>query len=421
MTAVDTAPLRLAEASKLLERILDRGTLRTVYQPIVDIDTGVTVAYEALARGPKGPLESPAALFNAADRSGLLPHLEWACRRAAIEGAISARLGSVTSLFVNVEPRIAGSAMPPGLEAVMRMAGHKLRIVLELTERDLTRRPADLLRLVRWARANWWGVALDDVGAEPESLALLPFVRPDVVKLDMRLVHEAHDEADRATVAAVREHCFRTGATILAEGIETPEQVEIARSLGATLGQGWLYGRPGELLPSVGPGSPVRLLDREEQDESATPFTLLADHLPATKVPQSELDGFSRRLERQAVAHGSPVLLSSFGHHGLFTPAMAERYEGLAASAIFTGVAGVGIEEPPRSKVRYSTFRATDPLAREWAVTAVGPNVAAAIVARGLARPESGDDPEVELVVTDDRELVLLAARALMARVVPIA
>jgi EAL domain-containing protein (putative c-di-GMP-specific phosphodiesterase class I) len=405
----------------LLERILDRGTLRTVYQPIVDLASGQTVAYEALARGPKGPLESPAALFHTADRSGLLAHLEWACRRTAIEGAINAELGSVTSLFVNVEPRITGSAMPPGLEAVMRLAGHKLRVVLELTERDLTRRPADLLRLVRWARANWWGVALDDVGADPASLALLPFVRPDVVKLDMALVQEAHDETDRATVRAVRDHCFRTGATILAEGIETDAQAEVARQLGATLGQGWLYGRPGELGRSAGLGTPVRLLDRVDSDEGATPFALLEGQAPVIRARQSELDGFSRRLERQAVGKGTPVLLSSFGHAGLFTPAMAARYEDLAPSCAFTGIAGVGVVEPPGSAVRYSAFGATDPLAREWAVTAVGPGFASALVARALVRPESGDDPELELIVTEDRLLVLAAARALMARVVPAA
>src|SRR5690606_5419219 len=133
------APLRIAEAGRLLERALARKTVRAVYQPIVELASGQVVAYEALARGPAGRLELPATLFAVAERTGLLPHLEWTCREVAIQGAIDAGLGSVTSLFVNVEPRVAGGELPRHLDALVRTARHKLRIVLELTERDLTR------------------------------------------------------------------------------------------------------------------------------------------------------------------------------------------------------------------------------------------------------------------------------------------
>ena len=416
MTVVETATLRPAQASRLLERILERRTVRAAYQPIVDLATGETVGYEALARGPRGPLESPAALFDAAHRSGLLPHLEWACRRAALEGAMAARLGTVTSLFVNVEPAIAGTAMPPGLEEVVRQAQKQLRVVLELTERDLTRRPADLLRLVRWARANWWGIALDDVGAHPASLALLPFVRPDVVKLDMRLVQHPHGDDDKATVRAVQQHCFRTGAAILAEGIESDEHLDAARRLGATLGQGWLFGRAEDLPAATPTTTPVRLLVRDEPDERATAFPFVAAGAAVGTARQSRLDDLVRQLEARVAGDGAPVVLACFGPAGSFTPAMAERYEALAPSCAFVGVAGVGVAAVPDAAVRYSALDPADPLAAEWAVTVVGPHTTLALAARGLDRE---GDPDVEVVVTGDRELVLAAARALMSRVVP--
>jgi EAL domain-containing protein (putative c-di-GMP-specific phosphodiesterase class I) len=420
MSVVDAPPaLTAAQASRMLERILERGTLRAAYQPIVDLQTGETVGYEALARGPKGPLEAPAALFDAAHRSGLLPHLEWACRRAALEGAIGARLGTTASLFVNVEPSIAGGTMPHAVDVVMRQAQSQLRVVLELTERDLTRRPADLLRLVRWARAHWWGVALDDVGAHPASLALLPFVRPDVVKLDMRLIQEEHDDADRAVIKAVRQHCFRTGAVMLAEGIETEEHEAVARDLGATLGQGWRYGAAGELPAKCTVAAPVRLLVRDEPDDRATPFPLVEAGAIVGTARQSELEHISEMFLRQVGTDGAPVVLASFGHDGLFTPAMAARYEALAPLCSFTGVAGVGLAPVAGSPVRYSAFPAGDPLADEWAITVVGPHTTMALAAQGLEPPGYGTDPEVEVVVTGDRELVLAAARALMGRVVP--
>src|SRR5581483_727961 len=133
---------------------------------------------------------TPAALFAAAREAGRVAELEWACRAAAIQGALDAGLGSRHSLFVNVEPSIIGRGLPTAVVGLLRTAARKLRVVLELTERDLCRRPAELLDLVAWARAQWWGVALDDVGTAEESLALLPLVEPDVIKLDLRLVQE---------------------------------------------------------------------------------------------------------------------------------------------------------------------------------------------------------------------------------------
>src|SRR5687767_9390874 len=184
-------PKDAAPDHRMLDRVLSKNKVRAVYQPIIDLSTGHVAAYEALARGPVGsPLESPAALFASARVAGRLTELEWACRAAALQGAIDANLGTQVSLFINCEPSVVGTHMPTNVSTLFRAAERKLRIVLELTERDLTRRPADLLRLVAWARERWWGVALDDVGAEPESLAFLPFIEPDVIKLDMRLVQE---------------------------------------------------------------------------------------------------------------------------------------------------------------------------------------------------------------------------------------
>ena len=88
-----------------LRRLIASGSLRTVYQPIVDLDTHAPVAYEALVRGPQGsPLESPAALFGQAGAAGLVVELDRAARAAAIDGALAAGLRPPHTLFLNVEP-----------------------------------------------------------------------------------------------------------------------------------------------------------------------------------------------------------------------------------------------------------------------------------------------------------------------------
>ena len=79
--------------------------VQTVFQPIVDLVTGEVVAHEALARGPEGPLQSPAALFGAARTAGLLAELDRACLTAALRAA-RARFTGPATVFVNVEPEV---------------------------------------------------------------------------------------------------------------------------------------------------------------------------------------------------------------------------------------------------------------------------------------------------------------------------
>ena len=155
------------------------------------------------------------------------------------------------TVFVNVEPEVLDSAPLDDLLAIAESAPGELRVVLEITERALAARPAELLRTVERVRALGWGVAVDDVGADSMSLAFLPLLAPDVIKLDLRLVQDRPGPAIAEIMNAVNAHAERTGAVVLAEGIETAEHLATARALGATLGQGWFFGRPG---PGAAPG-----------------------------------------------------------------------------------------------------------------------------------------------------------------------
>jgi hypothetical protein len=89
-----------------IDDVLRNGAVRSLFQPIVELDTGRVVAYEALARGPQGPLERPDHLFAAARAAGRLTELDAACRSAALTGALAAGLVTPLTLFVNVEPEV---------------------------------------------------------------------------------------------------------------------------------------------------------------------------------------------------------------------------------------------------------------------------------------------------------------------------
>jgi EAL domain-containing protein (putative c-di-GMP-specific phosphodiesterase class I) len=212
--AVSVAP----EVAGELARIIDGRMVRAVFQPLIDLASGDVVGFEALARGPAGSmLESPGALFEAAYGIGRVAELDWVCRAAAFEAAARAELDSALRLFVNCEPASLGVACPDDLWPVVDVAERRLRVVMEVTERAVARDPAGLLGAVARARAVGWGVALDDVGAEPASLAVMPFVRPDVIKLDLRLVQGRTTAEVARIVNAVRAQAELTGARILAE------------------------------------------------------------------------------------------------------------------------------------------------------------------------------------------------------------
>lgn len=165
----------------VLDAVLRTGGIASVYQPIVLLEGGGTVAFEALARASASPT-GPEELFRVARAGGRLAELDLHCQRAAVVGARRADLRM--PLFVNIEPEAAG---PGSLDALLRAdaaSPASMPLVLEITERALTARPCELIDLLARARSLGWGIALDDVGRDPRSLALLPIVRPDVVKLD---------------------------------------------------------------------------------------------------------------------------------------------------------------------------------------------------------------------------------------------
>ena len=217
-----------------LDRILAAGAVRTVYQPIVELEGRRVVAYEALSRGPEGSiLERPDALFAAARGAGRLAELDWACRLAALQGALDGGLRPPLRLFVNVEPATLGTGVPEHGAPLLARARAELDVVAELTERALTDRPAVTLPMVARLHALGMPIALDDVGVDARSLALMPFVRPAIIKLDLQLVQGRPSPAIAAVVHAVNAHAEREGTLLLAEGVETEEQHLTARSLGA--------------------------------------------------------------------------------------------------------------------------------------------------------------------------------------------
>jgi EAL domain-containing protein (putative c-di-GMP-specific phosphodiesterase class I) len=420
MSAVNVAAPRASRANATpVEELLESHALVSAYQPLVDLYDGETVGYEALARGPVGSaLERPDALFEAARAAGVELEIEWECQRAALSGALAGGIGPGQALFVNFEPRMLTSERPAWLALLTEAALGRFALFAEVTERSLIDRPAELLSAVEVLRRLGGGIALDDVGADPRSLALMPFLAPDVIKLDLRLVHE-NPSAQIAEIAhAVGAEAERTGALVLAEGIETEAHRQTALGLGARYGQGWLFGRPGALAP---PGrtvsTPIPVPPRALPDPRYTPFEVVTENLPLRQADKRLMLVLSMNIEAQASSLGTAaVVLSCFQDSRFFSDVTGARYSSLSHRAALVGALGVGLSEQPAPGVRGVALDRADPLRGEWDVTVIGPHFAMAFVARDLG--DTGPDMErrFDFAITYDRELAIHASRAMMGR-----
>jgi len=403
--------------STLVTRALRPLNLYAAYQAIVDLDDRRVVAYEALARWRDADL-NPDVVFPAAAASGQLPALDGACRRAAIQGALDAGMAKGQTLFINAEPATFGTDISEEAAALLERATTELRIMIELTERSLLRNPSEVLRIVRWARAHGCGIALDDVGAEPDSLTILPFIAPDVIKLDISLVQEQPGVEQGRIMAAVLAHAEATGATILAEGIETPEHLEQAQALGATLGQGWYFGRPGRLR--VDPSCPSPIVLSVPAHPAPTPFSLVARSDRKRIGRKKMLLGMSRHLESLGHKDRDLVVLAAFQTAERFTDATKRRYEKLGLHCPLVGALGVGMPADPAVGVRGANLSRGDALAGEWTVVVVGSHYAGALIAKDCGDVGPEIDRRFEFLVSHDRALVLDAARSLLSRLIPL-
>jgi EAL domain-containing protein (putative c-di-GMP-specific phosphodiesterase class I) len=398
----------------LFQQVLAEKLISTRFQSIVELDTGAVVAYEALSRGPVDTVfHNPAALFDRAHDLGRVADLDLACWGSSVRTATEQGFTAPHSLFVNVEPSSLrradlGDAPHPPAPAV-----------LEVTERALMNDPAGLFFAIARARALGYRIALDDLGADPASLALLPLLQPDVIKLDMALIRERPDQDAARVMSAVAAHAERTGAVVLAEGIETEEHRVTALALGATYGQGWLFGRPVPEAANPAGLAGIRFSAElaEPQRAGNTPFDVVTPVRTPRPSNRALLVQMSIFLESRAKASGdSAVVLSTFQQHTNLTPATRARYEALGAEAGLVAVYLAGDARiDPGSRIRVGQIDPADPLLEEWDIVVLTADFAAVLAARELD-PGKHTEGSYEFVLTHDRDLATAAALTLINR-----
>jgi EAL domain-containing protein (putative c-di-GMP-specific phosphodiesterase class I) len=244
------AHLRTATELQTRERLQDmivRERILTAFQPIMLLKDRTVLGYEALTRGVRGSgMEEPDALFGAAARHGLLIELDRLCRSRALLS--SGRLPEHARIFVNTlpatihDPQFRGR---PLIDFLERAHLSPDRLVIEITEKLVI----DNYTLFRESMAYFTDLgmsfAVDDVGAGYSGLEAIASLKPHFLKIDTALSRDVDTSTvNQAIVKSILAISRDIGATVIAEGIQSPEEAKALEGLGVDFGQGFYLARP---------------------------------------------------------------------------------------------------------------------------------------------------------------------------------
>lgn len=247
----------------LLDDILSQRSLTAFFQPIVEFSGGRIFGYEGLIRGPeKTPLHAPVHLFRAAEALGRLAELERMSRHVVLESFVAQRLPG--RLFLNVSPECL---MQPDfregetLRLIRRLELNPSRVIIELTESKPVYDYQLLREAARHYRSMGFEIAIDDLGEGFSSLRLWSELRPEFVKIDMHFIQGInHDPVKLQFVRSIQVIAECMGSRVIAEGIETPAELNVLKTIGLALGQGFHIARPNPAPPLQAPDDVVAAL-----------------------------------------------------------------------------------------------------------------------------------------------------------------
>jgi len=225
------------------DRLITGKAIVSHYQPIVELATGQTVAYEVLARSRLIGLESPAQMFSAAAHLNLSQELSIKLRKVAVEE--SYRFLEVPHLFLNTHPsELSTSALLESCRELRRISPRQ-PLTIEMHEAAMTN-VDEMMMLREGLDQIGMTLAFDDFGAGQARILEIASVRPHYVKFDRCMIRDLHsaEPSRRRVVAMLVQMILDEGIIPLSECVENAEEAEACAEAGFVLSQGYLHGKP---------------------------------------------------------------------------------------------------------------------------------------------------------------------------------
>jgi len=227
--------------------IIKTANIKSVFQPIISLIDGTVMGYEALSRGPKDSyMKSPEILLNIARKFNKLWEIEELFRSKALESISEKNIN--TKIFLNINPNIIDSSRFKDFFTKEYLKKYNLRsenIIFEITERNDIDDMSSFKKTIEDCKKQKYRIAIDDVGSGNSGLNRIAHINPHYIKLDMELIRDIDKHSTKqAIIKSMYEFSKLTNCKLIAEGIETKDELKTLVDIGVQYGQGYFIQKP---------------------------------------------------------------------------------------------------------------------------------------------------------------------------------
>lgn len=237
--------------------IIENHSLTAYFQPIIDMQTNKIFAYETLTRGvlPNGDLMYPDVLFAKSARNDMNFTLDRMCRETALKTTAVKKIDA--KVFINFIPTSIYDpefCLASTVKWAKQLEFDPKNIVFEVVETQNVKDKEHLKTILNYYRKEGFLIALDDVGEGYSSLNMIIDIKPDIIKVDRNIIENIDKSPMKQSIyKALRGICLDNGIKILAEGVETPYELEKVKEIGVDYAQGYYFARPSaEIVRIIG-------------------------------------------------------------------------------------------------------------------------------------------------------------------------
>lgn len=299
-----------------LHDIVQGNQLTAVFQPILDMQQAKIIGYEGLIRGPASSvLHSPIELFRVARTCGMVTEVEYLSRRVVLESFANQNL--LGKIFLNVSPDVLlqpDSKTGETLKYLEELGLQPNQVIIELTENAQALDYQLLRDATQHYRSMGFEIAIDDLGEGFSGLRLWSEIRPEYVKVDKHFIHQIHlDPVKMQFFRSIQEIAAKSGAFVIAEGIENSDELMAIRDLGIAYGQGYHIARPNTSPSQEVPVEIVKSLmrievSRENLLQNRATVEKLLKYIPSVEPTCHNEDVF-KMFDMNAELYAIPVIV----------------------------------------------------------------------------------------------------------------
>jgi len=237
------------EISKFKKVLASGERFYALFQPIFDLRDMSTLGYELLSRMDYEGYSSPDTFLLFARNSDLLGVVDYACLKTCLKALKN--VPGPRKIFINLFPSTMMEIPVERLVQDFAAAGRNFQFCIEINEQQILRDPLYLIPCIAALKKAGITIALDDYGFGHSSIETLVLLEPDIVKIDKKIITGIAGDAGKInSLKRLLKIIDTCQASVIAEGIETPEDLHVLRDLGVVYGQGFLIGKPGPLALS---------------------------------------------------------------------------------------------------------------------------------------------------------------------------